>query len=219
MAKAFRSNSQKQDAAASSPVWSQAQTAAARGHHGYAAQLVYPLVLRHPEWLEARRFVREQTIALRVRPNATGWRNRMQASWLRLRAAFLRLQARMLMGRNPAQALERLEAALLLVPHDARTNLLLAQTAQRLGLWEVAALAYETIRAGRPSNKQNLLLLAETYMQLQYGPDAVKVYEQVLGLDAHDGQALSGLKDAAALASNQLNGWSEAEDFRALIRN
>lgn len=200
---------------ASDALWKQALAAVARGQMEYARLLLRSLLQSVPAFVPARRLLRQLTRAQRqAQPPATGVRD-----WPRqARLAYYLAKARLALRRRPLRALEWTERALGVEPHHPRANLLLAQAAQRLGLWETAALAYETLRESRPTDKKALLLLAQTYMQLQYGDHAVQAYEQILRLDAYDGEALSGLKNAAALHAFQRDGWNTAKDFRELAR-
>ena len=189
-----------------------AKLAAQRDNFDYAITLLQNILSESPNYLEGRVLLRETA----ARKNAN--LNRIAKGLSTLQLAGTIAKAQLQAKKNPKEALKVIEQALAIDPTNTQANLLLSEISQSLEMWETAAFAHETIAKADPKNIQNLHALGKIYLRL-HDKRALDVYTAILNLNPHDGEALSGLKDAEAQQSMKEGNWEKAQSYRDVLRD
>ncbi len=188
-----------------------ARIAQQRNNDDYSITLLTQVLREVPGFLDGRRLLRE----ISIKKNAGGNKMFRSLSTVTLAPKLLKLQGEI--KKNPGLVLASVEEVLASEPLNEQANQILAEAALALGLWETAALAYETLQRANPKDTRILHSLAQLYLQNK-DPRARKVYEDIVNLTPTDGAALTGLKNAEALGSLR-SGWENAESYRDIIKD
>ncbi len=188
-----------------------ARQAFQRDNHDYAVALLMQLLKEAPRFLEGRALLRE----IGIKKSASA--SKMFKSLGSISHAPQLMKAQNAAKKNPEEALITLEHFLLNDPFHPQANALLSQIAQQLDMPETACFAHETVAKNEPNEPKNLHALGRLYLAMR-DPRAKQVFEHLLNLNPHDGDALTQLKNAEAL-STMMKGWEKATDYRDLIAN
>jgi tetratricopeptide (TPR) repeat protein len=190
-----------------------AKDAMARQNHDYVIMLMPPVLEANPGLLEGRKILRASQIA---KAKAA---SKMDKSMAAVRIAPAVMQAKSAVGKSLGAGLAKLEEALTLDPFSPQANGALGEIALENDLPGTAVFAYETVRAAKPQDTQNLHGLARALIAAKQMGKARDVYQNILELAPTDGAALKGMKDASALTATQSGGWEKSEDFRDSLKN
>src|SRR5581483_121848 len=119
----------------------------------------------------------------------------------------------------PKRAIEMLEKVLEDEPYNRQANLALKEAAAAAGWPEIGVLALRTLLEENSRDLKVLHELGRLYRELGENDQEVEVYNQIVEINPLDAEALRLGKDAAAHASMQSGGWTQAESYRDLIKD
>ncbi|PTX99763.1 hypothetical protein DB346_18265 [Verrucomicrobia bacterium LW23] len=194
-------------------LWRRAREAFDAKNYGYVLNLGQTILKSEPEFLEARQ--RNRAASIQQFKTLSTFAKPIE----QMKASRTASKASSAVKKAPAEALVYAEEALAIDPFCSSANTAQAEAAIALSMPEIAALAYETMRENKPKDTKLMHQLAQTYMLMDDGQRASKVYEAILQIDPRDGEALSGMKNATALAASTAGGWRNASDYRDLIQD
>ncbi len=192
--------------------WLRAMTAVQIKNHGYAIQLLQTILKNHPDFLLARKLLREQAIT-----KAVG-----KKSMLRMLSSntvgVLGIPG--LIKRDPLAAFEALEKLLETEPYSSSLNHYLKEAALAANLPAIALFALETVIKGNPKDTKTMHELALLYMSNRLPDLAEDLYAKILAIASNDMAAVKGGKSAAAANSIQNAGWDNVDKgYRQLLKN
>ena len=193
--------------------FTKAKQASDRKNTDYAITLLKQLVAEVPGHLESRRLLRSNEI-IKARAASS-----FAKSMAGVKVSAKAMKAKGLLGKDPLQAIIIAEDALEMDPFNDQANNILAEASQGLGMTELIAFAYETIREGKPDDLPNLKKLALHYMSQRQADKAIKIYDKIVAVAPQDGEGQKGQKDAAAMMAQQGGAWEENKSFRAGLKN
>src|SRR5581483_8475952 len=121
--------------------------------------------------------------------------------------------------KDPKRAIEMLEKVLEDEPYNRQANLALKEAAAAAGWPEIGVLALRTLLEENSRDLKVLHELGRLYRELGENDQEVEVYNQIVEINPLDAEALRLGKDAAAHASMQSGGWTQAESYRDLIKD
>jgi Flp pilus assembly protein TadD len=202
--------SDKQLPADMKPLWLKAQNARQVANHKYAVKLLQEILENAPGFLQGREVLRESELVL-----CGG--NLKKSTLLGGGLGMMKIQS--LLKKDPVGALPLIEKELEKDPLNESASESLFDAAVKLELWETAAFALETIRAGKPDNSRLMHRLAEFYLHQEKPHLAAEVYNDITSHHPTDGVAIKGAKDASARASMQKQRWDESTDMKTLLKD
>jgi tetratricopeptide (TPR) repeat protein len=193
---------------------SRAKAAILSKNYDYAINLLQSVLKDEPLYFDGRRDLRAVEIQ---KYKALSSFNRQLVS-VKLSSAAMKLSNTA--KKPPEEQILLAEEVLVLDPFHMKANGLLAEAGVALGYPEFKAFAYETLAAGRPTDKVVLTTLAGIYMEMQNPMKAEKTYQRILEIDPRDGDALSGLKNASAAHASTSGGWeTKGGDYRNALKD
>ncbi len=198
-------------------LYQKAESALHIQNHGYAVELLLPIIKQAPEFLEGRKKLRKAEGA--AKKAATKKFFSMGGGGL----SFMKVQGKV--KKEPLAAINELEDLLKEDPYNPQGNNLLYEAAMNAanagsaGMIETAAFALETIREGNPEDTKNMHRLAEHYVLNKEPEKAADIYQAIVRVDPTDGVARKGLTNANAQSSMLRQGWGQKESVRDLLRN
>jgi len=190
-----------------------AKDAVARQNHDYVLMLLPPVLEANPGFLEGRKLLR---ICQMAKSKSA---SKMDKNMAAVRIAPMVMQAKSAAGKSLGGGLAKLEEALALDPYSPQANGALGEIALENDLPGTAIFSYETVRAGKPQDTQNLHGLARALIAAKQMGKARDIYQTILDITPNDGAALKGMKDASALTASQDGGWEKSQDFRDSLKN
>jgi tetratricopeptide (TPR) repeat protein len=104
-------------------------------------------------------------------------------------------------------------------PYNRQANLALKEAASAAGWSEIGVFALRTLLEENPRDVKVLHELGRLYRERGENDQEVEVYNQIIEINPLDAEALRLGKDAAARASMQSGGWTQAESYRDLIKD
>jgi tetratricopeptide (TPR) repeat protein len=191
--------------------WLKAVAAIELRNFGYAIELLQNLLRQEPEFLAARQLLRRAEVT-RLKSERKGFFNISTAP-----LAVMKAQRES--KKDPRKAIELIEKILEANPYNPQANLILKESAIALGWPETAIFALETLLEDEPKEVKILHELGRLYLQHDNPEKAVEVYHRITEIDPLDLAAVKLGKDAAAKASIEKGGWTEAESYRDLIKD
>lgn len=189
--------------------WLKALSAMQLKNHGYAVQLLLPVLKSHPEFLDGRKLVRQAEIA------KTGGKKPLLST---VSIAAMKIQG--MVKKDPVAAMDAIEKALESEPRNPQLNQLLKEAAMAANMPETAAFALETVLDGAPKDIKIMHDLARFYMASGLPEKALVLYQKITAISPNDLAAIKGTKDAAASNSMKKGGWDKEEtSYRDLIKD
>ncbi len=189
--------------------WLKALSAMQLKNHGYAVQLLLPVLKSHPEFLDGRKLVRQAEIA------KTGGKKPLLST-----ASISAMKIQGMVKKDPLAAMDAIEKALESEPRNPQLNQLLKEAAMAANMPETAAFALETVLDGAPKDIKLMHELARFYMESGLPEKALALYQKITAISPNDLAAIKGTKDAAASNSMQKGGWDKEEtSYRDLIKD
>ncbi len=195
------------------PLWLKALSAVQTANLSYAVSLLQAVLKDCPEFLDGRKLLRKCEIQLTGGTKKKGGIFGIQTGGMGLMK--IAGQAK----KDPAGALPLIEKELEKDPYNEHASELLFETFVRMELFESAAFALETVRAGCPESAKLLHKLADFYLSREQPLAASEVYNDIIKHHPTDSVAIKGSKDASARASMLKQKWDENVDMRSLMRN
>jgi tetratricopeptide (TPR) repeat protein len=190
-----------------------AKEASDRNNHDYAITLLSQLVQAVPGHLEARRLLRANSII--KHRGSSGLAKSMNS----VKIQPLILKGRNALKKNPIEALQAAEEALLIDPTGNQANQLLADAADALGATPISLFAFETLRDTKPDDVAVLKQLGQAYLKAGSVDKAITTFQKAYEIAPTDGAALKGLKDASAMQATSKGGWEQEGDFRDQLKD
>ena len=191
--------------------WLKAVAAMELRNFDYAISLLRAVLAREPAFLTGRELLRRAEI---TRASAR------KKSFLNLSTASINLmKAQRELKRDPARAVELIEAVLEDEPLNRQANLLLKEAAVAAGWPEIGVMALQTLIDDKPRDAKVLHELGRLYRALGDSEREVEVYTRLTEIEPLDSEALRLAKDASARASMKSGGWAQAGSYRDLIKD
>jgi tetratricopeptide (TPR) repeat protein len=190
-----------------------AKEASDRNNHDYAITLLSQLVQAVPGHLEARRLLRANSII--KHRGSSGLAKSMNS----VKIQPLIMKGRNALKKNPIEALQAAEEALLIDPSGNQANQLLADAADALGATPISLFAFETLRDTKPDDVAVLKQLGQAYLKAGSVDKAITTFQKAYEIAPTDGAALKGLKDASAMQATSKGGWEQEGDFRDQLKD
>ena len=193
--------------------YSRAKDAAVTKNYDYAINLLQTVLKDEPLFLDGRHYLRA------VEVNKHQALSKFQQQMVNMKVASAAMKLSNLGKKEPGEQMVIAEEVLAYDPFHTKANMVIGDAGTALGYPVFKAFAYETLAKGKPTDKQILNRLAETYMTLKEFGKAEKTYQRILDMDPRDGEALSGMKNASAGHAQDRGGWNEAGDYRNQLKN
>jgi tetratricopeptide (TPR) repeat protein len=192
-------------------LWLKAVAAVELRNLGYAISLLQEILKQEPQFLMGRQLLR--------RAEVTKNRSTKKSFFNISTAPIAVMKAQREIKKNPKRAIEMLEKTLEDEPYNRQANLALKEAATAAGWPEIGVFALQTLLEENPRDVKVLHELGRSYRELGENDQEVEVYNQIIAIDPLDAEALRLGKDAAARASMQSGGWTQAESYRDLIKD
>jgi len=194
-------------------LWLKALSAVEIHNYEYAANLLHTLLKDAPGFLKGRKALRKCQVQLVKGKKKSGGFFGMKGGGL----SVMKLSSHA--KKDPLGSLPLIEKELDKDPFNGPANDLLFETFMLLNMVESATFALETVRKGKPDNTKPLHKLAEHYLARDMPAEASEVYNDIVGMDPTDSDAIKGAKDASARASMKKQKWDQAENARDIMKD
>ena len=194
-----------------SQLWLKALAAIELGNFGYAISLLRAILKQEPEFLSGRQLLRRAEI--------TKSKTQKKAAFLIPASAIWIMKAQRELKKDPRRAVEMIEEILEHEPCNRQANLVLKDAAMAIGWPDIAVLALQTLLEENSRDCSILHELGRLYHTLGHSDKEAEVYNRIAEIDPRDAEAVQLAKDAAALAAMQSGGWTQAKDYRDLIKD
>jgi len=188
-----------------------AKAAAQSKNYDYAITLLLAVLKDEPLFLEGRRYLRGvEILKYKALTNFT-----RQMTTVKTAGAVMKLSGK----KPPEEQLIQAEEILAQDPYQHKANVMIGDAGAALGYAEFKTFAFETLAEGKPTDKAVLNSLARAYMEVKDFTKAENTFARILEIDARDGDALSGLKDASAANASKKGNWDTATDYRDILKS
>jgi len=194
-------------------LWLKARTAVQSANLDYAVSLLQAVLKENADFLEGRKLLRKCELQLTGGGKKKGGLFALPGGGM----GVMKLHSHA--KKDPVATLPLIEKELEKDPLNDQANDLLHDISVKLGMFETAAFALETIRKGNPENAKLLHKLAEFYLSREQPLLASEVYNDIIKHHPTDGIAIKGSKDASARASMKKQKWDENASMRDLMRD
>ena len=192
-------------------LWLKAVSAIELRNFDYAISLLQEILKQEPEFLTGRQLLRRTEVT----KNKSAKKSFFNISTAPIGV----MKAQREIKKDPKRAVEMLEEVLEGEPYNRQANLLLKEAALAAGWPEIAVFTLRTLLEERPRDVKVLHELGRLYHELGDHENEVELYNQLTAIDPRDAQALRLGKDASARSSMKRGGWTQAENYRDLIRD
>lgn len=191
--------------------WLKAVAAIELQNFGYAISLLQGILKQEPEFLAGRQLLRRAEVS----KSKAAKRTIFNISTAPLAV----MKAQREMKKDPKRAIEMIEKVLEEEPYHQQANLVLKQASVIAGWPEIAVFALQTLLEENPRDVKVLRELGRLHRDLEQNEQEVEIYNRMSEIDPLDPEALRLGKDAAARASIAAGGWTQAENYRDLIKD
>jgi len=192
-------------------LWLKAVAAVELRNLGYAISLLQEILKQEPQFLMGRQLLRRAEVT----KNRSTKRNFFNIST----APIAIMKAQREIKKNPKRAIEMLEKVLEEEPYNRQANVTLKEAAALAGWPEIGVFALRTLLEENPRDVKVLHELGRLHHDMGEDDQEVEVYNQIVEINPLDAEALRLGKDAAARASMQSGGWTQAESYRDVIKD
>ncbi|MCB1099235.1 MAG: hypothetical protein KDN22_26935 [Verrucomicrobiae bacterium] len=186
--------------------YQKAQAAVTSRNADYAIQMLLPIVVEHPGFLEGRKLLRKAEAIKNGAPKKVtmkmlvGFRGKVQ--------------------KDPLAAIRELEEKTFITePFHTEAAEMLHEAAIAVGDLDLAAFALQTVIDGHKGHPKMMHKLGEHFMSIGRADQAVEVYQELIKLEPHDGAAARGLTNAQAQATLNAKNWSSATSAKELLKD
>lgn len=184
-----------------------------RGNPGYAVEICLNILKANPGCLDVRKILRKGQME---KAKAKSGKGGLLSG---LTSAPFSMMNSSLLKKDPLKAIEQAEKMLCDNPKNAVAHKLLGQAADRLGLHNTAAYAFDVARQLEPDDFQNLKDLGNVYMKLRKYEEAIKIGNHVFQKNQGDVEAQDLVKQASVAQSMEKGNWEEDGDFRDKLKD
>jgi serine/threonine protein kinase len=172
--------------------YERAEEARANGNLEYAIELLLKCTKFDPTSIVYRQALREASKAATQQRGLGSWFSSLTTLTTRARVNAAKRSRQFL------KVLEDGEEVLVRHPSDAKTQLVMAESAEALGLIRLASWMLEELRRQDPRQMPARRALANLYEKQRQYSDAIAVWEEVRKAIPHDGEAARKINDLAA---------------------
>src|ERR1700704_5779839 len=191
--------------------WLKAVAAIELRNFGYAISLLQGILKQEPEFLTGRQLLR--------RTEVTKSKAAKRTIFNISTAPIALMKAQRELKKDPKRAVEMIEKILEEEPYHRQANLVLKEAAVAAGWPQVGAFALRTLLEEDPRDVKVLHELGRLYHEMGESDQEVEIYNRLTEIYPLDAEALRLGKDAAARASMATGGWTQAENYRDLIKD
>src|SRR5437762_9239021 len=192
-------------------LWLKVVAAIELRNFGYAVSLLQEILKQEPEFLTGRELLR--------RAEVTKSKSAKKSFFNISTAPIGVMKAQREIKKDPTRAIEMLEEVLEGEPYNRQANLLLKEAALAAGWSEIGVFALRTLLEANPRDAEVLNELGRLYHHLADHENEVEIYNPLTAINPLDAQSLRLGKDASARASMKRGGWTQAENYRDLIKD
>jgi tetratricopeptide (TPR) repeat protein len=189
-----------------------ARVALERGNLDYVLEVTAQVLKTAPGCLPVRRL--QRVAQLRQARGKTGGFMSKVSSGITT-APFLFGGAR----KDPAKVLETAEMLLAKDPANVAALRMLADAAGGLNFPETVAFALDAIRELEPTNRANLLALAEAWLAAGKPAEALKIADEILRLKPTDAEAQNLMRKASVAQTVTKSNWDQQTSYRDKLRD
>lgn len=183
--------------------------AADAGDASYVIAVSERLLSEYPGCLEVREILRSAQ-RLKARKNTTGF-----ARWLNGMGVQLRTGG--LYRKDPQRTMKEAEEWLNRDPENTVAHRLLGEAALQLDLPATAVFAFRAILALDPNDRATRIALGGALIKADRADEAIRLAEDMLAENPHDGDAHALLKDASVAHSLRQGNWVQGGDHRGKL--
>ncbi len=191
--------------------WLKAVAAIELRNLDYAISLLQGILRQEPEFLTGRQLLR--------RAEVTKHKTSKKALFSVVTAPISVMKAQRELKKDPKRAVEMIEKVLEDEPYHRQANFVLKEAAVAAGWPEIGVFALRTLLEEKPGDTKILRELGRLHRELGESHREVEIYNKLSEIDPTDSEALRLGKDAAARASMESGGWTQAESYRDLIKD
>ena len=194
--------------------YQKALAALERNNLDYAIEMFIQSLNVEPNFTQARQYLR--ATQMKKTESAGGFKRMFTAAKL----TPLLTKAKVLLQKNPADAMTHAEQALTEDPKNGQALLLLAEAAEVAKFPETVVQTLETYTRLNPKDTKTLNWLARAYTAAGQHAQARDTYERLLQVNPNDFDAQKGIKDATAHGAMAGGGWEESTtSFRDKLKD
>lgn len=190
--------------------WLKAVAALELRNFDYAISLLQGILKQEPEFLTGRQLLRRAEIARRQ-----GGKKPLFGFSTSTLAV---LKAQRELKRDPKRAVEMIEKILEDEPDHRQANLVLKEAALAAGWPEIAVFALQTLLEEKARDTKILHELGRVHHEMGESEREAEIYHRITEIDPLDAEAARLGRDASARASMKTGGWTEAQNYRDLIK-
>ena len=172
--------------------YERAEEARTNGNLEYAIELLLKCTKFDPTSIVYRQALREASNAAAQQRRLGSWFASLTTLTTRARVSAAKR------SRQYLKVLEDGEEVLVRYPSDVKTQMVMAESAEALGLIRLASWMLEELRRQDPRQLPARRALANLYEKQRQFSDAIAVWEEVRKVIPHDGEAARKINDLAA---------------------
>lgn len=189
-----------------------AQVAIERKNFDYATEMLIQCLGAEPNFLKARQVLR----AVQMKNASANPFKRLVST---ARSAPALTKAKMVLHKDPIEAMSLCEQALTGDPRNPQALLMLAEAATTAAFPETTIQTLEFYVQHNPRDARALHLLARVYRECRQFEQAHDIYDKLLEINPNDFEAQKALKDSTADGAMHGGGWNAATSYRDVIKD
>lgn len=194
--------------------YQKALAALERNNLDYAIEMFIQALNIEPGFIKARRNLR--AAQMKKNESAGGFKRMLVATKLQP----LLTKARVVLQRNPSEAMTLAEQALTEDPKSGQALMILAEAAEVATLPDTVVQTLETYTRLNPKDTKALHWLARSYTTTGQHEQGREIYERLLQINPNDFEAQKGIKDSTAHGAMAGGGWEESTtSFRDKLKD
>jgi tetratricopeptide (TPR) repeat protein len=196
-------------------IYNKANEAAQRDNFDYALTLFNQVLEREPGFFECRKALREMQFR-KAGDSGSGFFKRMLSGagsspqWTK---------AKLVMSKNPAEALAIAEQILNGDPNNSGAHRLIVEAAKALELPRTAVLSYETLVKNSQKDRDLIIDYAHAVSEIGEASRAEKLLLDLIRERPNDGELKQALKDLSARKTMDEGGYAALEDGQGSYRD
>jgi tetratricopeptide (TPR) repeat protein len=193
--------------------YNKALAALERNNLDYAIEMFQQCLAIEPNFTKARQYLR--AAQMKKTESVGGFKRALTAA----KTSPLLTKAKMVLGKNPAEAMIIAEQILTEDPKHGQALTILAEAAEAAGHHETVVQTLEHYTKLNPRDNKALHRLARAYLTVGRNDAAQEKYSLLLQMNPNDFAAQKGLKDATAHGAMATGGWDEAGSYRDVLKD
>jgi tetratricopeptide (TPR) repeat protein len=180
----------------------------------YAVDIMFNILTRHPECLDARKILRQ------AQQRVTDGKSKGLGGFIsKLTSIPFSMGSDAKVKKDPAGALVSAEQMLNANASNVAAHKVVGAAAEALGLLETTAFAYEEIRKIEPANEENIKALMSAYISIGKSEEAIRIGDAAYHEHPADDEIQSLIKKASVEQSINQGKWEEDESFRDKLKD